>query len=84
MSYVSSLSFGVEDNLHQFTLLGDWERERFRNADPFGFAFNGRRSVQNLGFAGEYTPTGQRFDLKAACGMISMKGLRIRLLFRGE
>lgn len=82
-SYVSSLSFGVEDNLHQFTLLGDWERERFRNADPFGFAFNGRRSVQNLGFAGEYTLTGQRLDLKAALRHDINEGFADKTTFQG-
>ena len=65
-SYVTSLR--VEDAVfsHAFTFAGDIERERFRNTDPFGFAFTGARTARNLGLVGEYRAKAERFTLSAA------------------
>ncbi|TWJ09501.1 TonB-dependent receptor plug domain-containing protein [Altererythrobacter ishigakiensis] len=65
-SYVSSLGLGSYGNEHQLTFAADWERERFRNDDPFDFAFTGRRSIENVGIAGEYRFAFERFDFSAA------------------
>lgn len=65
-SYVSSLGLGSYGNEHQLTFAADWERERFRNDDPFDFAFTGRRSIENVGIAGEYRFASERFDFSAA------------------
>ncbi|RGP40055.1 Vitamin B12 transporter BtuB [Altererythrobacter insulae] len=62
-SYVSSLRL---DKAHSLTFAADWERERFRNDDPFDFAFTGRRSNENVGLVGEYRYDGSVFDLSAA------------------
>ncbi|QLC22807.1 TonB-dependent receptor [Parasphingopyxis sp. CP4] len=53
-SYVSSLRLGSERVRHTITFAGDWERERFRNTTPGGFAFTGRRQVRNFGLVAEY------------------------------
>lgn len=53
-SYVSSLRLGNDALRHMITFAGDWERERFRNTAPGGFAFNGRRQIRNLGLVAEY------------------------------
>ncbi|MGP1281638.1 MAG: TonB-dependent receptor plug domain-containing protein [Parasphingopyxis sp.] len=53
-SYVSSLRLGSEALRHTITFAGDWERERFRNTTPGGFAFTGRRQIRNLGLVAEY------------------------------
>ena len=65
-SYVSSMEFGHYGNEHQLTFAADWERERFRNDDPFDSAFTGRRSIENVGLAGEYRFDGRKFDASAA------------------
>ena len=65
-SYVSSLGLGSYGNEHQLTFVADWERERFRNDDPFDFAFTGRRTIENVGIAGEYRFASERFDFSAA------------------
>ena len=65
-SYVSSLGLGSYGNEHQLTFAADWERERFRNDDPFDSAFTGRRSIENIGIAGEYRFASERFDFSAA------------------
>ena len=62
-SYVSGLR--IKD-AHSLTFAADWERERFRNDDPFDSAFTGRRSIENVGLAGEYRFDGGRFDASAA------------------
>ncbi len=62
-SYVSGYSF---DSNHSLTFAADWERERFRNTTPGGFAFTGRRQIENTGFVGEYRYDGDRFDFSAA------------------
>ena len=62
-SYVSSLRL---DSSHSLTFAADWERERYRNDDPFDFAFTGRRSNENVGLVGEYRYDGAVFDLSAA------------------
>ncbi|NNK45822.1 MAG: TonB-dependent receptor [Altererythrobacter sp.] len=62
-SYVSGLRI---KNAHSLTFAADWERERFRNDDPFDSAFTGRRSIENVGLAGEYRFDGRRFDASAA------------------
>ncbi len=53
-SYVSSLRLGTEALRHTITFAGDWERERYRNTTPGGFAFTGRRQIRNLGLVAEY------------------------------
>jgi vitamin B12 transporter len=53
-SYVSSLRLGNDALRHTITFAGDWERERYRNTTPGGFAFNGRRQIRNLGLVAEY------------------------------
>lgn len=62
-SYVSGFALADE---HSITFAADWERERFRNTTPGGFAFNGRRQIENTGLVGEYRYGGQRFDFSAA------------------
>lgn len=62
-SYVSAFELADE---HMFTFAADWERERFRNTTPGGFAFNGRRQIENAGLTGEYRYGGDRFDFSAA------------------
>lgn len=66
-SYATTLKFssGPVFN-HQFTFAADAERERYRNTDPFGFAFTGRRSTDNVGLVGEYRLSADRFDLSGA------------------
>ncbi|WP_394730964.1 TonB-dependent receptor plug domain-containing protein [Altererythrobacter sp. GH1-8] len=61
-SYVSALALGQ----HSLTFAADWERERFQNTDPFGFAFTGKCTIENIGLSGEYRYAGERFDLSAA------------------
>lgn len=53
-SYDTSLSVGSGTVRHRFTVAADAERERYRNADPSGFAFTGRESTGNFGFVGQY------------------------------
>ncbi|WP_234033105.1 TonB-dependent receptor plug domain-containing protein [Erythrobacter rubeus] len=62
-SYVSA--FAIDDR-HSLTFAADWERERFRNDDPFGFASDMRQEIENVGLVGEYRFSGDRFDLAAA------------------
>ena len=62
-SYVSAFRMADEHNL---TVAADYEVEGFRNATPGGFAFNGRREIEQLGFVGEYRYSGEAFDLSAA------------------
>jgi vitamin B12 transporter len=52
-SYETTLRFGEVPQRHRVTLAVDAERESFRNTDPTGFAFTGRRHVDNLGFVAE-------------------------------
>lgn len=65
-SYVSSLNFAGPVFAHRLTFAADWERESFRNTDPSGFAFTGRRRTRNIGLVGEYALEGEGFDLSAA------------------
>ncbi len=65
-SYVSAVRIDNGSVTHHITGAIDWERERFRNNDPFGFAFAGRREIENTGLAGEYRLEGRQFDLSAA------------------
>lgn len=65
-SYVTSLNLAGPVFAHRLTFAADWERESFRNTDPFGFAFTGRRSTRNVGLVGEYALAGAGFDLSAA------------------
>ncbi|MGJ8535702.1 MAG: TonB-dependent receptor plug domain-containing protein [Parasphingopyxis sp.] len=53
-SYASSLRLGTNAMRHTLTFAGDWERERYRNTTPGGFAFTGRRQIRNLGLVAEY------------------------------
>ncbi|MBA4164405.1 MAG: TonB-dependent receptor [Erythrobacter sp.] len=65
-SYATSLNLAGPVFAHRLTFAADWERESFRNTDPFGFAFTGRRSTRNVGLVGEYALAGGGFDLSAA------------------
>jgi vitamin B12 transporter len=53
-SYETTLRFGDASARQRLTLAIDAERETFRNTDPSGFAFAGRRRLENLGLVGEY------------------------------
>lgn len=65
-SYVSSIGFGGPDVAHRLTVAADYERERYRNTDPSGYAFVGARSASNVGLVGEYRFESPEFDLSAA------------------
>jgi len=62
-SYVTALTIAQAHNL---TFAADYEQEGFRNATPGGFAFNGRREIEQAGFVGEYRYADEAFDLSAA------------------
>jgi vitamin B12 transporter len=62
-SYVTAFNLAEQHNL---TFAADYEVEGFRNTTPGGFAFNGRREIEQLGFVGEYRYSGDDFDLSAA------------------
>ena len=62
-SYVTAFKLADEHNL---TFAADYEVEGFRNATPGGFAFNGRREIEQIGLVGEYRYSGEAFDLSAA------------------
>jgi vitamin B12 transporter len=62
-SYVTAFRIAEAHNL---TFAADYEQEGFRNATPGGFAFNGRREIEQAGFVGEYRYSGEAFDLSAA------------------
>ena len=65
-SYVSAYEFGGSGLSHTLTFAADWEEERYRNTDPFGFAFTGTRSNENIGLVGEYRLWSSRFNVAAA------------------
>ncbi len=65
-SYVSSFDLRSSGLDHRFTVSVDWEEERYRNTDPFGFAFTGTRTNENVGLVGEYQMEGDRFLISAA------------------
>ncbi|MES2019911.1 MAG: TonB-dependent receptor [Pseudomonadota bacterium] len=56
-SYESTLKLNQGALRHQLTVAVDVERERYRNTDPTGFAFTGRRQVDNVGIVGQYDLT---------------------------
>ncbi|WP_250645324.1 TonB-dependent receptor plug domain-containing protein [Porphyrobacter sp. HT-58-2] len=62
-SYVTAFKLADEHNL---TVAADYEVEGFRNTTPGGFAFNGRREIEQVGLVGEYRYSGEAFDLSAA------------------
>ncbi|MCR9181275.1 MAG: TonB-dependent receptor, partial [Erythrobacteraceae bacterium] len=62
-SYVTA--FRLAD-AHNLTFAADYEQEGFRNTTPGGFAFTGRREIEQVGFVGEYRYSGEVFDLSAA------------------
>ncbi len=62
-SYVSA--FRLADR-HNLTFAADYEVEGFRNATPGGFAFNGRREIEQVGLVGEYRYSDSAFDFSAA------------------
>jgi vitamin B12 transporter len=53
-SYETTLRLGEGPVRHRVTLALDAERESYRNTDPSGFAFTGRRHVGNIGIVGQY------------------------------
>lgn len=63
VSYVTAFKLA---DAHNLTLAADYEQEGFRNTTPGGFAFNGRREIEQFGFVGEYRYSGSAFDLSAA------------------
>lgn len=63
VSYVSALALAEAHNL---TFAADYEQEGFRNTTPGGFAFNGRREIEQVGLVGEYRYAGEAFDFSAA------------------
>ncbi len=56
-SYEGSLRLDQGVLRHQLTVALDLERESYRNTDPSGFAFTGRRHTDNLGLVGQYDLT---------------------------
>jgi vitamin B12 transporter len=62
-SYVTAFKLA---NAHNLTFAADYERESFRNALAASGGFTGRRSVEQVGFVGEYRYSGEAFDLSAA------------------
>ncbi|MEL7444982.1 MAG: TonB-dependent receptor [Pseudomonadota bacterium] len=60
-SYVSSYEFGYRSR-HTIAGAIDWERERFRNNDPFGVASTIRQEIENVGLVGEYRFNDNVFD----------------------
>lgn len=62
-SYASALRI---DGRHNLTFAADYEQEGFRNTTPGGFAFGGRREIEQVGFVGEYRFTGAAVDVSAA------------------
>ncbi|MFO6445736.1 TonB-dependent receptor plug domain-containing protein [Erythrobacter sp. NE805] len=62
-SYVSAFDAGSG---HRLTLAADYEREGFRNTTPGGFAFTGKRRIEQVGIVGEYRYSGERLDLSGA------------------
>lgn len=56
-SAVSTFRFGSGQIKQRATIALDLERESFRNRDPSGFAFGGRRHVTNTGIVGQYDLT---------------------------
>ncbi len=53
----STLRFGTGRIKHRVTVAVDAERETFRNRDPSGFGFAGRRHVTDTGIVGSYDVT---------------------------
>ncbi|MEP0191580.1 MAG: TonB-dependent receptor [Erythrobacter sp.] len=62
-SYVSGFKI---DGGHSLTFAADWEREQFRNDDPFGVASATRQEIENVGLVGEYNYNRGPLDLSAA------------------
>jgi len=65
-SYVTSIEFGGPAFTHQLSFAADIEREKYRNTDPYGYAFTGVRTSRNIGLVGEYRANSDRFDFAAA------------------
>jgi vitamin B12 transporter len=63
VSYVSAFALADQHNL---TFAADYEVEGFRNTTPGGFAFTGRREIEQVGLVGEYRYGGEAFDFSAA------------------
>lgn len=62
-SYVSALALA---DAHNLTIAADYEVEGFRNTTPGGFAFTGRREIEQVGLVGEYRHAGETIDFSAA------------------
>ncbi|WP_027442878.1 TonB-dependent receptor plug domain-containing protein [Erythrobacter cryptus] len=62
-SYVSALALA---DAHNLTLAADYEVEGFRNTTPGGFAFTGRREIEQVGLVGEYRYADEKIDFSAA------------------
>ena len=53
-SYETTAKFASASIEHRLTFAADIERETYRNDDPTGFAFTGKRNNDNLGLVGLY------------------------------
>ena len=53
-SFESSLRLGTDAIRHRLTAAIDVEREEFQNTTPSSFAFQGKRSTDNVGIVGQY------------------------------
>jgi vitamin B12 transporter len=53
-SFESSLRLGDDAIVHRLTAAVDVEREEFQNTTPASYAFQGKRSTDNIGIVGQY------------------------------
>lgn len=65
-SYVSAVAFGKGPERHSLTIAAEWEKERYRNDDPYGSAFSDWRSIENTGLAAEYLYASDSIDFSLA------------------
>ncbi|ALE17138.1 TonB-dependent receptor [Altererythrobacter epoxidivorans] len=65
-SYVSAFAFGEGPERHSLTFAAEWEKERYRNDDPYGSAFSDWRSIENTGLAAEYLFASDSIDFSLA------------------
>ena len=56
-SFENTFRFGTDRIRNRFTAAIDGEREEFRNVDPSGFAFTGRKRIDTVGFVTQYDVT---------------------------
>ncbi|GLT02173.1 TonB-dependent receptor [Sphingobium jiangsuense] len=56
-NFVNTVRFGNDRVRNRFTAAIDYEREEFRTVDPYGYAFTGKRHIDNWGFVTQYDVT---------------------------